>query len=101
MRIALLAPLVSPIAPPFLGGAQALLFDLATGLAARGHAVTLYATDGSDVPGVRIVPLGIDAATLRPAIFTASRHDAAVDSDAGDESGDEEDAFRSEERRVG
>ncbi|HLZ21659.1 MAG TPA: glycosyltransferase [Ktedonobacterales bacterium] len=97
MRIALLAPLVSPIAPPFLGGAQALLFDLATGLAARGHAVTLYAADGSDVPGVRIVPLGIDAATLRPAIFTASKHDAAVDTDAGDESGDEEDAFATDE----
>ncbi|MGZ3667304.1 MAG: hypothetical protein ACXVDA_22785, partial [Ktedonobacterales bacterium] len=69
MRIALLAPLISAIAPPFLGGSQALLADLAIGLAARGHDVTLYAADGSDVPGVRLVQLGIDPATLRPARF--------------------------------
>lgn len=69
MRIALLAPLVSPIAPPFLGGAQAMLADLATGLAARGHDVTLYAADGSDLPGVRVVTFGVDAATLQPARF--------------------------------
>jgi UDP-glucose:tetrahydrobiopterin glucosyltransferase len=69
MRIALLAPLVSPIAPPFLGGAQALVHDLAAGLAARGHRVTLYGADGSAVPGVEHVPLGIDAANLRPARF--------------------------------
>jgi UDP-glucose:tetrahydrobiopterin glucosyltransferase len=69
MRIALLAPLVSPIAPPFLGGAQALVYDLAAGLAVRGHRVTLYAAEGSAVPGVEGVSLGIDAATLRPARF--------------------------------
>lgn len=69
MRIALVAPLVSPIAPPYLGGAQALLADLARGLAQRGHEVTLYAAEGSDVPGVRILTLGIDSKTLRPARF--------------------------------
>jgi glycosyltransferase involved in cell wall biosynthesis len=76
VRIALLAPLISPIAPPFLGGAQALLSDLATGLAARGHAVTLYAADGSHVPGVRTVTLGIDPATLTPARFADGTGDA-------------------------
>lgn len=69
MRIALLAPLVAPIAPPYLGGAQALLADLATGLAERGHDVTLYAADGSRVPGVRVPSLGIDASRLTPARF--------------------------------
>lgn len=69
MRIALLAPLVAPIAPPYLGGAQALLADLATGLAARGHEVTLYAADGSRVPGVRVPVLGIDSSQLTPARF--------------------------------
>jgi glycosyltransferase involved in cell wall biosynthesis len=69
MRIAVLAPLVSPIAPPFLGGAQVLVYDLAAGLAARGHRVTLYAAEGSAVPGVEHVSLGIDAAELRPARF--------------------------------
>ena len=32
MRVALVAPLVSAIAQPYLGGAQALLADLAQGL---------------------------------------------------------------------
>jgi UDP-glucose:tetrahydrobiopterin glucosyltransferase len=64
MRIALLAPLVSPIAPPFLGGAQAMLYDLAQSLNDRGHDVTLYAADGSDVPGVRMIPTGIDSSVL-------------------------------------
>ena len=69
MRIALVAPLVSPIAPPYLGGAQALLADLARGLAQRGHEVTLYAAEGSSVPGVRVITLGIDSSDLRPARF--------------------------------
>lgn len=73
MRIALLAPLVAPIAPPFLGGAQAMLYDLAAGLAERGHAVTLYAADGTAVPGVECVPLGIDASALLPARFNLER----------------------------
>jgi glycosyltransferase involved in cell wall biosynthesis len=64
MRIALLAPLVSPLAPPFLGGAQAMLYDLAQSLNDRGHEVTLYAANGSDIPGVRVVPTGIDPAAL-------------------------------------
>src|SRR5215831_13407338 len=64
MRIALLAPLVSPLAPPFLGGAQAMLYDLAQSLNDHGHDVTLYAADGSDVPGVQIVHTGIDSAAL-------------------------------------
>jgi UDP-glucose:tetrahydrobiopterin glucosyltransferase len=72
MRIALLAPLVSPIAPPFLGGAQALLADLATGLAGRGHTVTLYAADGSAVSGVETPVLGIDSSQLTPARMASS-----------------------------
>jgi glycosyltransferase involved in cell wall biosynthesis len=47
LRIAFVAPLVTPIAPPFLGGAQAMLHDLALGLARRGHHVTLFAASGS------------------------------------------------------
>jgi glycosyltransferase involved in cell wall biosynthesis len=81
MRIALLAPLISPIAPPFQGGAQALLSDLATGLAARGHDVTLYAADGSSVPAVRTVTLGIDPATLTPARFANDGRTQASEDD--------------------
>jgi UDP-glucose:tetrahydrobiopterin glucosyltransferase len=59
MRIALVAPLVTTIAEPFVGGAQALIADLAKGLAARGHNVTLFAREGSAVPGVSIVPIPV------------------------------------------
>lgn len=69
MRIALLAPLISPIAPPYLAGAQALVADLAAGLAARGHDVTLYAAPGSHAPGVRLRIVDVDPAQLRPAVF--------------------------------
>jgi UDP-glucose:tetrahydrobiopterin glucosyltransferase len=104
MRIALLAPLVSPIAPPFLGGAQALLADLASGLAGRGHTVTLYAADGSAVPGVETPVLGIDSSQLTPARMISSpvrqsdpeggATTVSLDAqeDEGDE-GDDEDEF--------
>ncbi|MGO8949467.1 MAG: glycosyltransferase [Ktedonobacterales bacterium] len=93
MRIALLAPLVSPIAPPFLGGAQALLADLAAGLAERGHEVTLYAADGSAVPGVNVPELGIDSQELTPARLGRSDLGASGDDGAADtkNEGDEDD----------
>ena len=69
MRVALVAPLVSAIADPFLGGSQAVLADLAAGLAEAGHAVTLFAADGSHVAGVEVPRLGID-----PTSFAAARH---------------------------
>jgi glycosyltransferase involved in cell wall biosynthesis len=77
MRIALVAPFIAPIAPPFLGGAQALLADLAAGLAARGHQVTLFAASGSAIPDARVTvrDLGIDSHQLRPARFADSPAD--------------------------
>ncbi len=80
MRIALVAPFISPIAPPFIGGAQALLADLATGLAARGHQVTLFAAAGSSIPaaGVVVRDPGIDSHQLRPARF----HDSDADQES-------------------
>ena len=98
MRIALLAPLVAPIAPPYLGGAQALVADLAAGLAARGHHVTLYAADGSHVPGVAVPPLGIDSSLLHPATFAdpaaATETPAEGDDDAYDPLAAEHDTFQ-------
>jgi UDP-glucose:tetrahydrobiopterin glucosyltransferase len=72
LRVALVAPLVAPITEPFLGGSQALVSDLAAELAVRGHAVTLFGADGSRVPGVEIITLGIDADALPPAIFAGA-----------------------------
>lgn len=93
MRIALLAPLVAPIAPPYLGGAQALLYDLAAGLAARGHAVTLYAAPGSDVPGVQVRTVAVGTARLRPARFAGQ--------DARDDGGAAEDSAPAAEEAFG
>jgi UDP-glucose:tetrahydrobiopterin glucosyltransferase len=93
MRIALLAPLVSPIAPPFLGGAQALLADLAGGLAARGHTVTLYAAAGSAVPSVRIVELDVARYDLQPVRFEAESQTAEQPADRADAEDDEADLF--------
>jgi len=62
VRVAVVASLVTPLLPVQAGGAQAFLSDLARGLAARGHAVTLYCAAGSDVPGVELVQIPVGAA---------------------------------------
>lgn len=69
MRIALVAPLVTPIAQPYLGGAQAMLADLAQGLHQRGHTVTLFARAGSLVPNVTIEQIAVPD-SVRPASFS-------------------------------
>lgn len=85
MKIALVAPLISRIddteVPP--GGAQALLVDLASGLAARGHGVTLLATSGSRVRGVGVIDVGLDPALFTPAVLdrAAPRSDDAAQRD--------------------
>ncbi len=48
MKIALLAHLRHPIAPPFAGGLEAYTWHLAQGLTARGHTVVLFAAGDSD-----------------------------------------------------
>src|SRR5438094_9944539 len=69
MRIALVAPLVSPIAQPFTGGSQALLADLARGLVQRGHTVTLFARERSFVPDVPIEYIAVPE-SVRPSSFS-------------------------------
>jgi len=86
VRVCLVAPFVSVIdeRSPQLGGAQALVADLACGLAAAGHDVALLAARGSFVTGVSVIDLGIDAKDLVPAtLLTASaRRDDAAQRDA-------------------
>src|SRR4029077_13125808 len=64
VKIAVVASPVTPLRPAQLGGAQAFVCDLAAGLAARGHEVTLHCAAGSEVTGVRLVmvPAPRDAA---------------------------------------
>src|SRR5213082_2609562 len=79
MRIALVAPLVTAIAQPYLGGAQALLADLAQGLIQRGHTVTLFARDDSFVPGIAIEPVNVPDNVL-PADFSQPLQERDADS---------------------
>lgn len=72
MRVAFVAPLVTAIAEPQLGGSQALLADLASGLTERGHDVVVFAASGSSIDGVRVVDVGIDPSTLRATFFRAT-----------------------------
>ncbi len=64
MRIALIAPLVSPIREPNLGGAQAVVSDLAGELTRRGHDVVVYAARGSAIDGVAIAIVDVDSDAL-------------------------------------
>jgi glycosyltransferase involved in cell wall biosynthesis len=61
---------VTPLQPAQLGGAQAVLCDLAIGLSQRGHEVLIYCAEGSEVPGVNLVEIpvapGADRALMKP-----------------------------------
>ena len=69
MRIGLLAPLVAPLREAQIGGAQALVCDLAAALAGRGHDVEVIAAAGSAVAGVTVVDCGVDAGEVSPATY--------------------------------
>jgi glycosyltransferase involved in cell wall biosynthesis len=71
LRIALIGSLVSPIGEPQCGGAQAFLADLATGLTTRGHEVDVFAASGSEIDGVCVVDIGIEASTLHEFLYRA------------------------------
>jgi glycosyltransferase involved in cell wall biosynthesis len=73
----LIASLVSPVREPQCGGAQAFLADLATGLATRGHDVDVFAASGSEIDGVRVVDVGVDASTLQQFLYRAGSSPSA------------------------
>ena len=63
MRIAVIAHLRHPIAPPFKGGMEAHCHALVTALQAAGHDVTLFASGDSDptLPIVAATPSHYEA----------------------------------------
>jgi glycosyltransferase involved in cell wall biosynthesis len=69
VKVALVAPLVSPIREPQRGGSQAFLSGLARGLVGRGHEVDLYAASGSQVPGVQVIDTGVDHRELAATLY--------------------------------
>jgi glycosyltransferase involved in cell wall biosynthesis len=72
MKVAIMAPLVTAIREPQLGGSQAFVSDLARGLAGRGHDVHVYAASGSEIPGVEVIDTGIDPRSLAGTLYRAS-----------------------------
>ena len=77
MRIALIAPLVTPIGELHLGGAQAVVADLAGALAAGGHDVVVYAARGSAIGGAALGDVDIDSSRLGQDLFRAGAESAA------------------------
>ncbi|MXP14163.1 glycosyltransferase [Altererythrobacter confluentis] len=55
IRIALIAHIRHPIAPPFMGGMESHFHGLARGLDAAGHSVTSFAAGGSDLPNLKAI----------------------------------------------
>lgn len=64
-----MAPLVTAIGEPQLGGSQALVSDLAAALTTRGHDVVVFAASGSNIPGATVVDTGVDPADLRASLY--------------------------------
>ncbi len=64
LRIALVGTARYPLREPFVGGLAAHVVGLARGLVDRGHEVALFAPQGSEARGVRVVafcgPSGLD-----------------------------------------
>jgi UDP-glucose:tetrahydrobiopterin glucosyltransferase len=65
VRIATISPMINPLSQPYAGGTEAMTAQLAMGLAGRGHQVTVFATEGSEVDGARVETLGVDPSVLR------------------------------------
>src|SRR5437763_11241441 len=79
MRFAIVAPLVTPIREPQLGGSQAIVADLAIGLQSLGHEVHVYAASGSEIPGITVVDSGVDASSLAGLLYRHGRSPATDD----------------------
>jgi glycosyltransferase involved in cell wall biosynthesis len=79
VRIAFVAPLVTPIREPQLGGSQVIVADVAAGLTARGHAVDVFAASGSCIKGARVIDTGVDPAALQSSLFRVDGSSGATD----------------------
>src|SRR5262249_7647006 len=76
-KLAIGAPLVSPIREPQPGGSQAFVSELARGLVRRGYDVHLYAASGSAVRGVEVIDTGVDHRDLADTLYRPSSEAAA------------------------
>lgn len=58
LKIAITAPPFITVPPSHYGGAEIIIYDLAESLAKMGHDITVFAADGSKVPGCKVVEYG-------------------------------------------
>jgi UDP-glucose:tetrahydrobiopterin glucosyltransferase len=77
VKLAIIAPLVSPIREPQRGGSQAFVSELAGGLVRRGNDVHLYAASGSAVRGVEVIDTGVDHRDLAATLYRPSSEGVA------------------------
>jgi glycosyltransferase involved in cell wall biosynthesis len=80
VRIAVTAPLVAPLLDRQAHGNHQVLLDVARGLAGRGHEVTVFCAEGSDVSDIRRVEIPVDDDVRRQTIIPGSEP-AVVDGD--------------------
>jgi glycosyltransferase involved in cell wall biosynthesis len=78
VRIAVVASPVTPLRPGQVGGAQAFVCDLATGLTRRGHEVRLHCAEGSVVPGATLVMVPTPSDAAAALVMPAGRAPAAA-----------------------
>ena len=69
---------MTPLLPVQAGGAQAFVADLARGLAGRGHQVELYCSGGSEVAGVELVEIPVEAGVTRALVLPGATRSEAV-----------------------
>jgi glycosyltransferase involved in cell wall biosynthesis len=93
MKIAIMAPLVTPIREPQRGGSQAFVADLARGLTGRGHDVHVYAASGSEIGGVEVIDAGIDSVSLAGTLYRAFGPASGEPGEAGPAAAAAESAF--------
>lgn len=74
MRLVVLSDDRLPSRPDATGGLSRSLWDLADGLAARGHTVTLVAAPGSVFPRGRLITWGAPAATVEADAWLDGSH---------------------------
>jgi UDP-glucose:tetrahydrobiopterin glucosyltransferase len=84
MKLAIIAPIVSPLREPQRGGSQVFIADLARGLAGRGHHVHVYAASGSEVAGVEVIDTGVDHEAMQATLYRASGRTATSRSSAAE-----------------
>ena len=93
MKIAIMSPLVTAIREPQLGGSQAFVSDLARGLVGRGHDVHVYASSGSEIPGVEVIDTGIDPGSLAGTLYRAPGTSGGESAEPGSAAAAAESAF--------